>query len=213
MLEPGDIDLVELMTRWQCGSKGAVGRGLSVDHGRQGSDLLNWALVQWPGLLSGGFKYTNLASPPRVKGRPVMFHDDGGDWLWSISDNDDTVYEYGENGAWRQINESVEEFILHLCMVENIINPPAGMLCARLAISELPAVVGPMSLVKFGGWQWPGSGHRIYLGESLMARVGPAVNRTDYSFEVTVWMAGLRESDLSYLGDIDGAAFVPFRGS
>jgi hypothetical protein len=215
VVRPADLNVSALMMRW-CGkpSKGAVPAKLGVALSRA-PVLVEWLdlMSRWPDLLDIEPRFS---APERVTvdgDRLVFMRDDGGDWLWSCSlGADRTLYERKWNEEWSALDEDAADFLLHLCLVKLVGSSRFGRLCTDLPNQLLPRVLAPMTRVAFGNWRWPRAGHSIYISESLMSQVSPALDREDLlkpsMSHSSVWLSGTSEDVFDYLRRYPGVRWI-----
>lgn len=133
--------------------------------------------------------------------------DSTGDWFWAFDVRDaDSVYEAELRGEWELVPESLSEFLVHLTISAAAASANFSRLCSQVPDEFLPEILAPMDEVDFGGWRWPRPGHRIFMSETLIADIGPAMdfrrpwsNREGFS---GVTVSGVSSDDLGYLDDV-----------
>ena len=136
-----------------------------------------------------------------------------GDWTWAFdSENPDLVYEGSPGATLERVPERLPEFLVHLTVTEAITVAESSRIGDQVPNEELPGILSPMQEVGFGAWQWPRSGYRTYMSDSLIANVGPAVdpispwlNRDGYS---SVRIAGVTPSALGYLDAVSTVEWI-----
>jgi len=209
MLDPLRIDLPEFLTSWYGPPENGPGRP-AAEASRLPGPLREWFALadRWPGLRAGP---SRVYEPSRIRvedGRAVFLEDPTGDWRWSFDAREQRrVYEGEPGRPWHDVREELPEFLVHLTLAETVASAGSGRLFDQAPDETLPVLLAPMREVAFGGWRWPRPGYRIFLGDSLVANVGPAVdprapwqNRAGYS---AVRITAARPPALGYL---DGAA-------
>ncbi|MFF5846375.1 hypothetical protein ACIP4T_31990 [Streptomyces massasporeus] len=102
--------------------------------------------------------------------------DDPGDALWGFDpDNPATVYEGRLYGGWKQLAENLAEFLVHNAVNEAAYNAPYTKSCESVKNENIAQIAEPLTEVAFGGWYWPRPGHRIFMSETVIADIGPAM--------------------------------------
>ncbi|GLZ78561.1 hypothetical protein Afil01_33680 [Actinorhabdospora filicis] len=100
--------------------------------------------------------------------------DDPGDAEWAFApDSPLDVYEGTLYEGWEKCAESLPEFLVHNALFEAGYNATSRRYCYEVPEDLLPQLLTPMTEVAFGGWRWPSPGHRIFMGEGLVANMGP----------------------------------------
>lgn len=209
MIDPSSIDLDDLLTRW-LGAPAPATRP-QPSQAEQSfplpSALLRWYVLasQWPVLASGGHRVYEAGAIREEDGMAIFMEDSTADWFWAFdSVSGELIFESPRNGAWESVPESMTELIRHLALIEIIPSVYPGKLCTKIAANPLARVLDPLTQVAFGGWRWPGSGHKVYIGESLLAYVGSSI-APGYS---SVRIVAIDDDALSYLDDIPGVSWI-----
>ncbi|GGR19787.1 hypothetical protein GCM10010251_39970 [Streptomyces aurantiogriseus] len=144
----------------------------------------------------------------------VAFMEDlTGDWIWAFDPNQSNVaYEGDSIGNLNRTPEGLAELLVHATVRSVILLSNSGRLGAQVPNEALPQVLNSMECVGFGGWKWPRPGYRIFMADSLLAEVGPAVDpqapwlsRAGYS---AVRIAGLSDSVLTYLDSFSTVTWI-----
>jgi hypothetical protein len=106
----------------------------------------------------------------------AIFMTDAGDAIWAFDvDNPSKVYEGELHEGWLESAELLPEFLIHNALNEAAFNAASRRSCEQVAEEHLDEILAPMTEVDFAGWRWPRPGHKIFLGEGLIADVGPAM--------------------------------------
>ncbi|MFF8947000.1 hypothetical protein ACF1A5_33030 [Streptomyces sp. NPDC014864] len=207
MIDPSSIELDQFLTTWYGppSRKEAVApeqyRGLP-------SPLQAWHTLaaRWSRPL---IRNKKLLAPNEIttKDGKVLFMVDPGDAIWGFDpESPTTVYEGRLYGEWVPLSESFTEFLIHNAMNEATHAAPHTKSCESVKNEHIARIVAPMTEVNFGGWYWPRPGHRIFVGEGLIADIGPAMedqepwgDKPGYS---EVQIGATTASNLSYLDDI-----------
>ncbi|MFE1231787.1 hypothetical protein [Streptomyces sp. NPDC059442] len=214
MIDPADIELSEFLTRWH-GAPLSSEQPLPAEASWLPAPLREWhaLALQWKKLRSGA---NRMSEPSRIQvdlGRAVFMTDATGDWIWAFdSENPDLVYEGSPGATLERVPERLPEFLVHLTVTETITVSESSRIGDQVPNEELPGILSPMQEVGFGEWQWPRSGYRTYMSDSLIASVGPAVdpispwlNRDGYS---SVRIAGVTPSALGYLDAVSTVEWI-----
>ncbi|MGV4982551.1 hypothetical protein ACVB8X_05015 [Streptomyces sp. NRAIS4] len=211
MITPSSIELSQFLTTWY-GPPDRPGAPAAKEYQQLPEPLRAWhsLAAQWSIQLVRNKKLLT-SDEVIIKDGKSVFMTDPGDTIWAFDPESPTsVYEGRLHGDWVRLPESLTEFLIHNAMNEAADNAPYTKSCESVKDEHIAKIVEPMSEVAFGGWLWPRPGHRIFVSESLIADIGPAMedrapwgNKPGYS-EVQVGATTL--SALSYLdelGEID----------
>ncbi|MFD1149820.1 hypothetical protein [Saccharothrix hoggarensis] len=216
MIDPDGIDVPELLGRWY-GPPSAPEWTVPAEASWLPAPLREWYGLEsrWTRLQSGG---TRVYRPAQVRadgGEAVFMEDPTGDWTWSFDvGQPDRVHEGEPGGDRSPVPEALPEFLVHLALAQLVVTADFGRLCAQLPADLLPGVLTSLEEVGFAGWRWPRPGHRIFLGDSAIANVGPAIdprapwrNREGH---VAVRIAGIGPSDLDHLDAVPSVKWIDF---
>ncbi|MFF4588046.1 hypothetical protein [Streptomyces sp. NPDC001388] len=216
MFDPVDIDLPDFLTRWH-GEPLPSGQGLSPDVSSLPEPLREWHVLasRWRKLRFGANRMIKPSLIQFDQGKAVFMRDATGDWAWAFGEeNPDLVYEGVPGGEWHSVPERLAEFLVHATVIETIALVEASLLGDQVPDEELPGILAPMQEVGFGEWRWPRTGYRIFMTDSLIASVGPAVeprspwlNRSGYS---SVRISGASPSALEYLHSTTSVKWLDF---
>ena len=114
----------------------------------------------------------------------VFMTDPTGDACWAFDVNEpDAVYICGDfvdgpEPGWLREPEDLQEFLVHNAVNEAASLANAYQYCTDLPEGLLDEVLSPVTEVAFDGWEWPVPGGRVFMSESLIAEVSPALGRT-----------------------------------
>jgi len=139
--------------------------------------------------------------------KAVFMKDPTGDWMWAFDTEDENiVYESELYGEWELVPENLSEFLVHNALDEATYSAPSWKECTEVEERLLPEILTPLFQVKFGAWRWPRPGGRVFMNQTLIAEVRPAMalgapwdSRPGY-FEVRV--AASNPAHLSYLDEL-----------
>ncbi|MDT0396795.1 MULTISPECIES: hypothetical protein [Streptomyces] len=119
-----------------------------------------------------------MITPGQIEPRNDMaiFMEDYGDQLWAFDVDDPTiVLESQPDGSWERCAENLSEFLTHNALHESAHTAPFWRASSNVPDSKLPEILTKMQQVSFNGWLWPRPGHQIFLGEGIIADIGPAM--------------------------------------
>jgi len=206
VIDPASIDIVDLLVRWY-GPPTASVQPLSVE-----AAWLPVPLKEWYRLVPDTFKVQSgghqMYEPSLVRidrGKAVFMEDPTGDWLWAFDpDEPNRVYERAVDDDWNEVPLDLVDFLKYVTIGNIITLCDFGRACTHVPAETLPAIIEPMEEAGFGeGSKWPRPGQRLFMNDSLLAKVGPAVNplapwqnRPGY---VAVRVAAVEPSNLGYL--------------
>ncbi|MFC9912604.1 hypothetical protein [Streptomyces sp. NPDC127197] len=207
MIDPASIELHQFITKWY----GKPDR--SPEIGGRGYTQLPAPLQAWHELSTRWstplVRLKKILTPDEIIMRDgkAIFMTDPGDAIWAFDpESPMDVYEGRLYGEWVELPESLPEFLTHNAMNEAAHNAPHTRSCDSVEDTQIAEIVAPMTEVAFGGWQWPRPGHRIFMSETLIADIGPAMedrapwgNKPGHS---EVQIGATTSSALSYLNDI-----------
>ncbi|GAA4119381.1 hypothetical protein GCM10022284_75100 [Streptomyces hundungensis] len=137
----------------------------------------------------------------------AIFMADAGDAIWSFDvDCPSRIYEGRLHEGWTRSSENLTEFLIHNALHEAAFNAKSKRACEQVELVHLDRILAPMSEVSFGGWGWPRPGHKIFLGDGLIADVGPAMeDRAPWGNKdgfVEVQLGGNEPDRISYVDQI-----------
>src|SRR4051812_6794963 len=176
MIDPMSIDLPDFLSGWY-GPPSRPAAHLSNTCSWLPSSLRAWHELssQWTTPLTTIKKMVTPESIAPLEDRAV-FMKDAGDAIWAFDINDpSTVYEGQLLEGWTPSVENLSEFLIHNALNEAAFNAISRRAHEQVDEAFLDEVLDPMTEVSFGGWQWPRPGHRIFLGDGLVADIGPAM--------------------------------------
>lgn len=139
----------------------------------------------------------------------MVFLSDPSDAIWGFDPGDPmSVYEGRLYGDWEKVPESLSEFLIHNALGEAVYNAPITKYGGSVQNSKIHDVLAPMTEVAIGAWNWPDSGHRLFMGQGIIAEVGPAINAgaplDDPSGYSEVQVGAVTSSALAYLDEFPG---------
>jgi hypothetical protein len=139
----------------------------------------------------------------------AIFMADAGDAIWAFDvDDPSRVYEGQLHEGWMESSERLSEFLIHNALNDAAFNAISRRACEQVEEAHLDQILAPMTEVSFGGWQWPRPGHRIFLGDGLLADVGPAMeDRAPWGNKpgfVEVQIGSNNPALLSYMDEMPG---------
>lgn len=213
MIDPMSIDLPRFLTNWY-GSPANPPRDLTDDCAWLPEPLKDWYKIssQWTKPLVT-LKRMRSAEEIVTAGGKAIFMDDPGDQIWAFDpDSPMDIYEGQLHGEWEKSAEDLSEFLIHNALNEAAYSGASRRACDYVPELLLPDILAPMKEVGFKGWRWPRPGHRVFMSESLVADVGPALedyapwgNKPGY-VQVQV---GSRQPDLlNYLDGISSISWL-----
>ncbi|MFD8810172.1 hypothetical protein ACFV23_01380 [Streptomyces sp. NPDC059627] len=176
MINPMDIDLLDFLNRWYGAPTQAVTPLPPACHWLP-APLRAWyeASSQWDRPLMT-IKEMNAPEEIASLDKKAIFMTDPGDAIWAFDVEDPSIVWEGQmHEGWTQSAERLPEFLVHNALNEAAFNAAVRRSWDQVEVSRLEEILAPMTEVSFGGWLWPRPGHKIYLGEGLLADVGPAV--------------------------------------
>lgn len=214
VIEPESINLHEFLTRWH-GSPSASPGKPSVENDRLPVPLQEWYALSacWTSPI---IKLKRMYSPDQIKrsgNKSIFMEDPDGDWFWAFdTEGMSAVFDSELYGEWELINESFSEFIVHNAVSETALGAPFWRESTQVHSDLLEEILAPMSVVSFGGWRWPRPGGRIFMSESMIAMVMPAMARSHpwgerlgYS---EILVSAVEPKRLAYLDKIDSVKWV-----
>lgn len=143
----------------------------------------------------------------------VFMEDATGDFHWAFRmDDPNLVFDAELGQSWEPSDEGLAELLKHTALSEATFTARSWRECSHVEEAALPAILESMTQVAFGGSRWPTPGGRVYLKDSLLAEVLPAMepgaawNVHAGHFEVRV--ASPRPELLDFLDEIDGVKWL-----
>ncbi|WP_309050452.1 hypothetical protein [Streptomyces sp.] len=111
-----------------------------------------------------------------LHGDIAVFMTDPADTIWGFDPSAPMdVYEGKLHGGWRKVPEDFSEFLIHNALGEAAFNAPHTTACDSMPNQRMSDVLAPLTQVAFGEWNWPASGHQIFMSETVIAHVCPAL--------------------------------------
>ncbi|WP_377271640.1 hypothetical protein [Peterkaempfera sp. SMS 1(5)a] len=213
MIDPATIDLNRFWSYWH---------GQPTDSPTPLPDSCAWLpkpLREWHENSSqwdANLTAIKSMTPPQdisIVDRKATFMSEDGGGIWAFSADDPSIVLEGKlYGEWMESAESLSEFLIHNALQETAFTATHWRFCDEVPDAILPRVLAPMEEVSFSGWNWPHPGFRIFLGEGLVADVGPSTGRQ------TPWAERLGYSEvqigattceaLAYLDDLSNISWV-----
>ncbi|MFJ3235822.1 hypothetical protein [Streptomyces sp. NPDC086787] len=106
----------------------------------------------------------------------AIFMTDAGDEVWAFDpDSPMDVYEGWLYEGWGKCAEGLPEFLIHNALNEAAYNAISRRACDEVEEGILSEILAPMTEISFRGWRVPRAGHRVFMGDALIADVGPAL--------------------------------------
>lgn len=214
MINPRDFDTADFLGRWY-GPPSSCDRWTVPEEVWIPEPLKEWYgfAASWSQIRSAGLV---VYAPTLVQGSNGKFSfmkDPTGDWIWAFDVNEpDRVYEGEASGNLSRMAEGLDEFLVHSTLVQTVYASEFARHCDQLPLELLDGVLAPLDRVSFGGWSWPRPEYFVFLGDSLIANVGPAVdvtapwrNREGFA---AVRIAGIARSDLAYLDSFSSIKWI-----
>ncbi|MFF8632383.1 hypothetical protein [Streptomyces werraensis] len=208
MIQLSSINLAEFVSTWYGPPDRPGNRASGCEH--LPDELRDWhnlAATYSTRLL--GIKKFLAPSDIRLHSGKLVFLVDPSDAIWGFDPDDPkSVYEGRLYGSWRKLSESFSEFLVHTAIGEAAHNAPHTRYCGAVNNSTAMDILAPMTEVAIGVWNWPDVDHRLFMGQGIIAEVGPAIyngaplgNRGGFSeFQV----GAVTSAALDYLEDIPG---------
>ncbi|GGQ88612.1 MULTISPECIES: hypothetical protein [Streptomyces] len=206
MIDPMQIDLPAFLRNWH-GPSDAPVTPLASSYSWLPAPLREWYELssRWSTPL---ITLKEMFTPDQIqpeRGRAI-FMQDYGDQAWAFEVNEPSVVLEGQpDGSWKRSAESLPEFLVHNAIHESAYNTPFWRACNDVPDSRLPEILATLQEVSFGGWLWPRPGHKIFLGEGLIANVGPAMeDRAPWGNVPGYWEVQIGAIDAIRLDYLDG---------
>ncbi|MFJ6770591.1 hypothetical protein ACIQOV_06400 [Kitasatospora sp. NPDC091257] len=194
VINPRSLDLTRFLTDWY-GPRDVPAATLPAAAAWLPAPLKAWFTLemQWSIPLVISQKMIPCDAIEPRDGMAIFMTDSSGDWRWAFDvSTPNVVYESALHRAWEMASEELSDLLLHNAIGESVMNSRASRLCSHVPANLLPEILAPMDEVGFLEWRWPAPGCRTYMGDSLVAQVGPSISRTapwgpiDQYFEVQV---------------------------
>jgi hypothetical protein len=139
----------------------------------------------------------------------VVFLSDPANAIWGFDPDDPMrVYEGQLYGDWVKLSEALPEFLIHNALGEAVYNAPFTKYGGSVANAKVSDILAPLTEVAIGAWNWPDSGHRLFMGQGILVEVGPAISGgaplSDLSGYSEVQVGASTPSTLAYLEEIPG---------
>ncbi|WP_159072830.1 hypothetical protein [Streptomyces glaucescens] len=208
MIDLSRINIAEFIADWYGPPDRPTERALECDH-------LPEPLRAWYDLAATysipllGIK--RFADPINIDIRngKMVFLFDPSDAIWGFDPADPmSVYEGRLYGDWEKLSEPLPEFLVHNALGEAAYNAPFTKYCGTVANARMNDVLAPMTEVATGAWNWPDSDHRLFMGQGIVAEVGPAIDggapMDDQSGYSEVQVGATTPAALSFLNAISG---------
>lgn len=207
MIHPDAINLPDFLCDWY-GLPIMAAQPLPANCSWLPGPLREWHALssQWDAPL---VTVKRMIAPEEIQaeGRFATFMEDQGGQIWAFdTENPMVVYEGQYREGWRKAKERLPEFLIHNALHEAAHSAEHWRSSGGFEDAHLSAVLAPMAEVAFGGWGWPGPGHRVFLGEGLVADVGPAMEESapwgERSGYVEIQIGAKSPELLEYLDEI-----------
>jgi hypothetical protein len=206
MIEPRDIDLLELLTTW-CGPPTKMPVSLPSS-----CDWLPQPLKEWHVLASRWeappASVTSMISPDLISvvdGKAIFMVDSTGDWRWCFDpDVPDSVFDAELYEPWEQNPEPLEVLLIHRAVVEVFYSATARMRAFAVSDEALAQIVAPLEEVAFGAWRWPAPGNRSFMSDKVLAEVVGARSGAGWDVEVVATRS-------SYLSELESLSAAQWR--
>jgi len=216
VINPHSIDLSNFLTRWY-GPPDVESPLPTVAAQWVPKALREWheTTSRWSKSIVT-FKRMEDLDKIEVKHGKAIFMSEDGDGVWAVDPlNPDKVYEGTLHGEWHESVETLSEFLIHHTLHEAAFNANFCRLNADINYKQAQAILAPMTEVSFGGWRWPGPGHRIFMSDELVADIGPDFRKRPQAGaeHLQVQIGAVRANDLSYLDEIPNVDWIAYSGS
>jgi hypothetical protein len=206
MIDLPSIDLAQFIANWYGPPDQPTNRALGCDH-------LPAPLRAWYDLAATysapllGIKRFLPPADISLRNGKMVFLTDPGDAIWGFDPRDPmSVYEGRLYADWGRLSEPLPEFLIHNTLGEAVYNAPFAKSCDSVENAKIMEILAPMTEVATGAWKWPDSGHRLFMGQNVIAEVGPAISGgtplEDSSGHSEVQVGALTPSTLAYLDEI-----------
>ncbi|MFC9280187.1 hypothetical protein [Streptomyces collinus] len=208
MIDLSSIDLAQFVTKWYGAPDQATNSATDCSH-------LPAPLHAWYDLAAKystpllGVKRFLAPSEINLRNGKMVFLADPSDAIWGFDANDPmSVYEGRLYGDWVKVPESLQEFLVHNTLGEAVYNAPYATSCDSLENARIAEILAPMEEVSVGAWNWPDSGHRLFMGSGVVAEVGPAISDggplEDASGHSEVQVGAITPEAIAYLYEMPG---------
>ncbi|MER6627260.1 hypothetical protein ABT301_03290 [Streptomyces sp. NPDC000987] len=208
MIDLASIDLAQFANKWYGVPDQPANSATDCDH-------LPAPLHAWYDLAA---KYSvsllgvkRFVAPTDIKLRngKMVFLTDPSDAIWGFdADDSKNVYEGRLYGDWAKIPESLSDFLVHNMIGEAVYNAPYAISCDSVQNVRIADIVAPMEEVAIGAWNWPDSGHRLFMGRDVVAEIGPAISdgapMEDVSGRSEVQVGAVTPEAAAYLESMPG---------
>jgi hypothetical protein len=217
MIDPTSIELPRFLANWH---------GMTATSSRTLPEKCEWLpepLKNWYNITTGWtspiVNMKRMLPPEQIKqtdGKAVFMKDPTGDWLWAFDVEDmTTVYDAELHTEWERTAESLSEFLIHNACNETISGAENWRECTQVAVELVPKILTPMTEVAFSGWRWPRRGGRVFMSETLLAEVGPAMKPNapweDRPGYAEVRVAAIESTHLAYLDEMTSIDWIGSR--
>lgn len=210
MIDPASIDLPRFMAAWRA-EPDAPASELPAEYRWLPQPLKDWYELtsRWT---SPYTQLKQMRAPQEIKatGKAVEFMTDpNGDWIWAFDlDEPHIVYDRELYEPWTRTSEDLPEFMVHHALNEAFWIAEVNQ-HAHVPDELLPAALEGLTEVGFGGWQWPGPGVRVFLGEHSVAEVTP-LNQSTLRQQAGPWLfeVQIASSEPGGLDHLDALADV-----
>ncbi|MGW0087157.1 hypothetical protein [Streptomyces sp. NPDC003393] len=208
MIELRSIDLPAFITDWYGPPDRPAERALGCDHLPEPLHAWHDLAAKYSVRLLGVKQFLPPADISLRNGK-MVFLSDPANAIWGFDPGDPMSVHEGElYGDWVQLSESLPEFLIHNALGEAVYNAPFTRYGGSVENARVPDVVAPLTEVGIGAWNWPDSGHRIFMGQGIILEVGPAIDHgaplDDLSGRSEVHVGAKTPSALTYLDEIPG---------
>jgi hypothetical protein len=207
MISPDEIDLPAFLTEWHGPPTGPV-KPLPSSCSWLPTPLKDWyELSSQRSTELVVVKEMITPSDIHSDGHVAVFMEDHGDHEWAFGINSpDKVFERESDDPWEELSEPLGEFLIHNAVHEAAYASDFWRSCTQVPDSKLPEILAPMQMISFNDWNWPRPKQRIFMGDGLLANIGPAMedhspwrNRVGY---VEVQAGATDPAHLEYLDSI-----------
>lgn len=208
MIDLRSIDLPQFVANWYGPPDRPTGRAAGCDHLPE--PLRAWydLAAQYSASLLGVKRFLRPADIGLRNGK-VVFLADPADSIWGFDPDDPmSVHEGQLYGGWEKLSESLPEFLAHNALGEAVYNAPFTKYGGSVENAKIADALAPVTEVAIGAWNWPDSGHRLFMGAGIIIEVGPAISGgaplDDLSGYSEVQVGATSTSSLAYLDEVPG---------
>ncbi|MGW2689563.1 hypothetical protein ACWC6I_41205 [Streptomyces sp. NPDC001414] len=209
MIDLSDVDLEQFLTKWYgMPDKSAI---YTTDRPDLPKSLREWHELtsRWSDRVMAVKEFVPLGEIAFQDGKAI-FLTDPANAIWAL-DPAANVYEGHRYEGWVELPESLPEFLTHNAIMEAAYGAPVRRACDSVENSRMADVLASMAEVAANGWNWPASNYRTFMGDDLVAVVGPALEQgaplEDESGFSAVQIGATTPSSLFYLESIPGDWF------